>query len=194
MIRSAIYEFFEEYLGVDQNDAIKIVLFHLNKPKFMAYIKVATERYARDYEKRESERNATEYKEFVWEIPETRVYNTETCVSREGEIFNHALVPFFEEKAASGPERAFSRWIDRQNEVIEWWYKNANSGNMHFAVKYTDIEGEPRCFYVDYIIKLKNGTICLFDTKTKDSDPNINNESKFTIIFLIFDYIWILFL
>ena len=172
MIRSAIYEFFEEYLGVDQNDAIKIVLFHLNKPKFMAYIKVATERYARDYEKRESERNATEYKEFVWEIPETRVYNTETCVSREGEIFNHALVPFFEEKAASGPERAFSRWIDRQNEVIEWWYKNADSGNMHFAVKYTDIEGEPRCFYVDYIIKLKNGTVCLFDTKTKDSDPN----------------------
>ena len=172
MIRSAIYEFFEEYLGLDQNDAIKIVLYYLNKPKFESYIKEATEIYAHDYEKRENERNAAEYKDFVWELPETRVYNTETCASREGEIFNHALTPFFEEKAASGPERAFSRWIDRQNEVIEWWYKNADSGNMHFAVPYTDVEGEPRCFYVDYIIKLKNGTVCLFDTKTKDSDPN----------------------
>lgn len=172
MIRSAIYEFFEEYLGIDQNDAIKIVLYYLNRSKFEAYIKEAEDIYAHDYEKRESERNAYEYKEFIWEIPETRVYNTETCVAREGEIHYHALHPFFEEKSASGPERSFSRWIDRQNEVIDWWYKNADSGHMHFAVPYTDNEGEPRCFYVDYIIRLKNGTICLFDTKTKDSDPN----------------------
>lgn len=172
MIRSAIYEFFEEYLGIDQNDAIKVVLYYLNRPKFEAYIKEAEFNYSRDYERRERERNAAEYKSFIWELPETRVYNTETCVSREGEIYNHALIPFFEEKSASGPERAFSRWIDRQTEVIDWWYKNADSGNMHFAVPYVDKDGEPRCFYVDYIIRLKNGTVCLFDTKTKDSDPN----------------------
>ena len=172
MIRSAIYEFFEEYLGLDQNDAIKVVLYHLNRPKFESYIKMAEDNYARDYERRENERDATEYKEFTWEVPQTRVYNTETTESREGQIFNHALQPFFEEKTVSGPEYEFSRWIDKQNEYIDWWYKNADSGNMHFAVPYTDNDGTPRCFYVDYIIRLKNGTICLFDTKTKDSDPN----------------------
>lgn len=172
MIRSAVYEFFEEYLGMGQNDAIKVVLYHLNKPKFAGYIKAAEDRYSHDYEKRERERDATEYKSFVWELPETRVYNTETCVSREGEIFNHALIPFFEEKNSSGPEIAFSRLLDENNEYVDWWYKNADSGHMHFAVPYTDIEGEPRCFYVDYIIRLKNGTICLFDTKTPKSDPN----------------------
>ena len=172
MIRSAIYEFFEEYLGMDQNDAIKVVLYHLNKAKFASYIKAAEDRYSRDYERREQERNATEYKDFVWELPLTRVYNTETCVSREGEIFNHALIPFFEEKDASAPEIAFSRLLDRQNEYVDWWYKNADSGHMHFAVPYTDKDGEPRCFYVDYIIRLKNGTVCLFDTKTPKSDPN----------------------
>lgn len=172
MIRSAIYEFFEEYLGFDQNEAIKIVLYHTNKPKFEAYIKDAENNYARDYEERERQRDATEYREFVWEVPEVRIYNTETSESREREIFNHALVPFFEEKDASGPERAFSRYIDKQNEVVDWWYKNADRGNMHFAVPYTDKDGEPRSFYVDYVIKLKNGTVCLFDTKTKDSDPN----------------------
>ena len=172
MIRSAIYEFFEEYLGLDQNDAIKVVLYHLNRPKFESYIKMAEDNYARDYERRENERDATEYKEFTSEVPQTRVYNTESTESREGQIFNHALQPFFEEKTVSGPEYEFSRWIDKQNEYIDWWYKNADSGNMHFAVPYTDNDGTPRCFYVDYIIRLKNGTICLFDTKTKDSDPN----------------------
>ena len=113
---------------------------------------MAEDRYARDYERREQERDATEYKSFLWEIPETRVYNTETTLSREGEIYNHALMPFFEEKSVSQPEYLFSRWVDKQNEHIEWWYKNADSGNMHFAVPYTDIAGVPRCFYVDYII------------------------------------------
>ena len=82
------------------------------------------------------------------------------------------MIPFFEEKAVSGPEYEFSRLLDKNTETIDWWYKNADSGNMHFAVPYTDKDGEPRCFYVDYVIRMKNGTVCLFDTKTKDSDPN----------------------
>ena len=72
----------------------------------------------------------------------------------------------------SMPEYLFSRLLDKNNEVVDWWYKNADKGNMHFAVPYTDKDGQPRCFYVDYIVRLKNGTVCLFDTKTKDSDPN----------------------
>lgn len=172
MIRSAIYEFMEEYLGLDQNSAIKVVLYHQNRAKFEAYIAEAEDVYARDYEKREKERNATEYKEFVWSLPESRVYNSEVSHNCSGEIFNHALVPFFEENAVSEPERLFSRFLDKNTEYIDWWYKNADSGHMHFAVPYTDINGEPRCFYVDYIIRLKNGAVCLFDTKTKGSDPN----------------------
>lgn len=43
---------------------------------------------------------------------------------------------------------------------------------------YTDSGDRKRCFYVDFIILLKNGTICLFDTKTCNSDedaPEKNN-------------------
>ena len=171
MIRSAIYEFFEEYMGVDQNGAIKIVLYHTNRPKFEAYLATAEARYAQDYEKRESERNPEKYIEFMWELPETRMYNSEVSHNCN-DIYHHALMPFFEENRASEPEKAFSRLLDKSNEVIEWWYKNADSGNMHFAVPYTDKDGVPRCFYVDYIIKMKNGTVCLFDTKSQGSDPN----------------------
>ena len=172
MIRSAIYEFFEEFLGLDQNAALKVVLYHRNRPKFEAFLATAEDRYAKLYEKMEKDRDAKEYKEFVWTLPETRMYNTEVSHSCEDNIFNHALLPYFEENKVSEPEYLFSRMLDENNETIDWWYKNADSGNMHFAVPYTDKDGEQRCFYVDYIIRLKNGSICLFDTKSKDSDPN----------------------
>lgn len=171
MIRSAIYEFFEDYLGMSQNDAIKVVLYHLNKPKFAAYLAKAEARYAEEYEKREQERNPEVYVPFTWELPDTRMYNSEVSHHCE-DIYHHALLPFFEENRVSEPEYKFSRMLDKNNEVIDWWYKNADSGHMHFAVAYEDKDGVPRCFYVDYIIRLKNGTVCLFDTKSKDSDPN----------------------
>lgn len=175
MIRSAIWEFFEDYLGIDQFNAIKVVLYYLNKPKFSEYLAKAEAIYARDYEKRELERNPEEYVQFRWELPDTRMYNTEVSHHCD-DIYRHALLPFFEENRVSDPEYKFSRMLDRNNEVIDWWYKNADSGHMHFAVPYTDKDGVPRCFYVDYIIRLKNGTICLFDTKSKDSDPNAPNK------------------
>ena len=96
----------------------------------------------------------------------------------EGEIFNHALYPYFEQITASRPEQEFARWLDDKMEYVEWWYKNGDEGKQHFAVPYTDSGSRKRCFYVDFIVRLKSGTICLFDTKTKGSDadaPEKNN-------------------
>ena len=171
MIRSAIYEFFEESLGMWQVDAIKVVLYHQNRSKFEDYLAKAEAAYAKDYEKRERERNPEEYVPFCWQLPDTRMYNSEVSHSC-GDIYRHALLPYFEQNTASEPERKFSRLLDQSNETVDWWYKNADSGHMHFAVRYTDKDGAPRCFYVDYIVRLKNGTICLFDTKSGKIDAN----------------------
>lgn len=171
MIRSAIYEFFEEYLGLGENEAIKIVLYEKNEPKFRGYIEKARNRYSVEYEKMEAERDAEKYNEFTWSLPDVRIYNTE--VSREcPDIKYHALLPFFEEKQCSQPEQDFSKMLDSHKDVLDWWYKNGDKGKMHFAVKYTDRMGVPRCFYVDYIVHDKNGKTYLFDTKTKGSDPD----------------------
>lgn len=42
----------------------------------------------------------------------------------------------------------------------------------NFAIPYTNIHGEKALFYLDYIIRMKNGKVLLFDTKSEDSDPN----------------------
>ncbi len=44
-----------------------------------------------------------------------------------------------------------------------WWFKNGDRDATFFAVPYGN--GEQKPFYVDFILKLKDGRIGLFDTK-----------------------------
>lgn len=173
VLKGAIERALEEYLNIFSTDVPKVVLYHRNRPHFEDLIRKAINRYSALLIKQDEDTSGdTPYKEFVWEVPETRIYNAEKNVSREGEIFNHALLPYFEQKNVSIPEFHFARWLDAQRETVEWWYKNGDEGKQHFAVPYTTQDKRNRCFYVDFIIRLKNGTICLFDTKSHGSDEN----------------------
>lgn len=42
----------------------------------------------------------------------------------------------------------------------------------NYSIPYTNVRGEKSLFYVDYIIRMRNGQIFLFDTKSEDSDEN----------------------
>ena len=173
VLKGAIERALEEYLNIFSTDVPKVVLYHRNRPHFEDLIRKAINRYSALLIKQDEDTSGdTPYKEFVWDVPETRIYNAEKNVSREGEIFNHALLPYFEQKNVSIPEFHFARWLDAQREMVDWWYKNGDEGKQHFAVPYTTQDKRDRCFYVDFIIRLKNGTICLFDTKTHGSDEN----------------------
>lgn len=173
VLKGAIERALEEYLNIFSTDVPKVVLYHRNRPHFEDLIRKAINRYSALLIKQDEDTSGdTPYKEFVWEVPETRIYNAEKNVSREGEIFNHALQPYFEQKNVSIPEFHFARWLDAQREMVDWWYKNGDEGKQHFAVPYITQDKRNRCFYVDFIIRLKNGTICLFDTKTHGSDEN----------------------
>lgn len=176
VLKSAIENTLEEYLGVFETDVPKIVLYHTNRPKFEDAIKTALLIYTRNLEQQATAEK--KYVEYMWQVPENRPYNSSACVSREGAIHNHALEPYFEQQRVSAPEYNFARWIDEQNDVVDWWYKNGDEGKQHFAIPYISTTGQKRCFYVDFIIRLKNGLICLLDTKTCNSDdqaPEKNN-------------------
>jgi type III restriction enzyme len=88
----------------------------------------------------------------------------------------HALTPFFENKTASNPERGFVQFLETHKEHVEWWYKNGDKNKEDFAVTYQDRQGVTRGFYVDFVIKLKNGIVALFDTKTLNSDAEFCNK------------------
>ena len=172
VLYNALLDMMERFFGKNEFDAQKIILWNNNKGKFIDLIKMALEEYAKVLQLKESNRKSYIYKTNEWIVPETRMFNLDYYHSCEDEIFNHAMKPFFEQNRVSLPEYNFARWIDKQTEVVDWWYKNGDSGSENFAIPYTDDAGINRCFYIDFVIRLKNGRICLFDTKSIGSDGN----------------------
>lgn len=175
VLRGALLDMMEAYFGHFETEAIKVLLYSGNRGFVEELIQSALLRYGNTLKTKPAAER--EYSVGRFEIPATRIYNS-AVVAPIDDIYNHALRPYFEQASASAPERNFARWIDRQTEQVDWWYKNGDEGKQHFAIPYTDSGGRRRCFYVDFIIRLKNGTICLFDTKTPGSDedtPEKNN-------------------
>lgn len=159
---------FEEYLLMGEYKATKIILFVQNKPKFVELIDQALKKHE-ELLKQKASKMSKRVEHSKWDVPEERIFN-EFYQFRDTE--HHALKPFYEYTDASRPEREFVSFLEQNKHHVEWWYKNGDKNKEDFAVTYEDVNGETRGFYVDFVIKLMNDTIALFDTKTLDSDPN----------------------
>ncbi len=168
VLELALKMFFEEYLIMDEFKAIKLVLFEQNKPKFIELIDQALVRHEQ-LQKEKAAQATKKVEHSQWDVPSERIFN-ENYEQKDAD--NHALEPFFEYRGASNPEKHFVEFLENNKQHIDWWYKNGANNKEDFAVTYEDVNGITRGFYVDFVIRLKNGTVALFDTKTLDSDPN----------------------
>jgi type III restriction enzyme len=166
VLELALLLFLEEYIGMSETSAIKVVLYEQNKARFIEVIDRALEKH----EKLLEEKAAAASKRVdssTWEVPSERIYNEHY---EEKPAPAHALEPYYEMLRASRPEQSFASFLEQHHAHLNWWYKNGDKNKEDFAVTYTDRHGVLRGFYVDFVIQLKNGTIALFDTKTLDSD------------------------
>lgn len=169
-IASFLTELIADFFGIYETDAKKVVLYHENRPKFDRLLETALEKYARKRQIAAAKAATTRvYKEYDWEVPEQRVYDAETNHPTPGE--NHALLPFIQLNTASNPEKEFVKFLEANTQYIDWWYKNGDSGKANYAIEYHKGNGgEKALFYVDFVIRMKNGHIYLFDTKSAGSD------------------------
>ena len=159
----------EDYFNIYDTDAKKVVLYHDNKPKFDRLLDLALEKYMQQRTKAKpaAKRIITDY---VWEVPEERLYDGETH-HIEPEVRNHALNPFVELNETSSPEKRFVAFLEKHSDKIDWWYKNGDKGRTHYAISYEGGNGATESlFYPDFVIRMKSGTVYIFDTKTKDCD------------------------
>ena len=127
--------------------------------------------YAIILQRRRAAYRAKGYVKYTWEVPADRFYQEDTnrvCPKIE----NHALMPYIQENRVSSPELKFTAFLEENKEYIDWWYKNGDSGKQHYAISYTNVDGNKALFYVDFVIRMKNGQVFLFDTKSEDSDKN----------------------
>lgn len=175
-IASYLLEILADFFGIFDTDAKKVVLYHLNKSKFDRIIDTALEKYARQRDRAKKASAAKRvFKKYDWEVPEERTYDNDTNHIEESR--NHALMPFVQLNHASNPERNFIAYLEQNEEYIDWWYKNGDNGKQHYAIEYSaDNENGKSLFYVDFIIRMKNGHIYLFDTKSAGSDAFAHNK------------------
>lgn len=173
----ALKEVMEELFEVFEYDAMKILLsndnVHHNRPKFERVISKAIMNYTAKLRLRQAAAKRRAFKHYDWEVPAERIYSVDNHTERP-EIEYHALLPFMEYSGANSScqEHNFADFLDSNSNAIEWWYKNGDQGKAHYAIGYTNSLGEKALFYVDFIIRMNNGDIFLFDTKTENSDPD----------------------
>ena len=171
VLANYLLEAMENLFELFETEAKKVVLYHENRPKFADVVSRALDRYSRQLEKRQQEAKKRSFEQYEWEVPEDRTYTEENYVIKD-KMEDHALLPFIELRTASTPEQEFALFLESHSDSIDWWYKNGDSGREHYAVAYTNSQGDKSLFYVDFVIKMNNGQVFLFDTKTENSDPD----------------------
>ena len=133
----------------------------------------------------ERQRQAKEraFEKYTWELPAERLYKESTHHVMP-KVEEHALLPFIELNTVSTPERRFSEFLEANKAYIDWWYKNGDEGKQHYSIPYENSQKEKALFYVDFVVRMKNGQVFLFDTKTENSDSEAPNKHNVLIDYM----------
>jgi type III restriction enzyme len=179
-VKESIYKFFEKELKMKYSEKweeiVQIILEEKNSQHFINVLDKTKIEYENEIVKRESELTLLEN----WNVPEV--------LSFGGDYFEEerkrAIMKPFCVKYLSGIEKSFTELLDKSVKV-EWWFKNGDRDSTFFAVPYDDNKTP---FYVDFIVKFKDGTIGLFDphsthladfsSKSNGLQKYIKNENK----------------
>jgi type III restriction enzyme len=180
----ALYEYFVQDIDLDYTDKQReintIVLLASNRQAIIDSISASILEYQKTHPKG---KNELEFDE-KWNIPETREYNAHHK-ERKPKLKFSVLQPYYEttlESKQFETEQQFIKYFEDSNKV-GWWFKNGEGHGSFFAVPYTDNNGEDKPFYVDFIVKMKDDRIGLFDTKkgiiAEIAGPKSNGLQKY---------------
>lgn len=101
-------------------------------------------------------------------IPEMEIYKYSEVKNRtllRMNAYKEYTNEFITDKTRSTSERLFERYCETKSDVIEWVYKNGDTGQQYFSIVYLDALLKQWLFYPDYIVKAKNGDVWLIETK-----------------------------
>lgn len=117
---------------------------------------------------------------YDFKIEESRAYSSETHTTLSG--IKSLYSPLFVLKNASGQvnylEKNFLQYLDTQ-KAVEWYWENGSElMRINFGISYNN---GMNTFQPDFIIKFKDGSVGIFDTKPNDetnlADTTVKNEA-----------------
>lgn len=122
-----------------------------------------------------------------FKIPEQDFFKYDSGVKNEIEYLSNAYEEYTSGYATSlvrsNSEQLFEQYCESRDD-IDWVYKNGDSGQQYFSIVYLDSLQHQWLFYADYIVKKKDGTIWVIETKGgeskgKDKNIDIQIQNKF---------------
>ena len=159
VIKRCIHQFFEKNTNItDLMDMANITLSTKNKHHFIRTIDKSKSQFISDV----VEKINREIEDIPkWNIPES----TEYAKVYDKKDYKKCIMSPAYIKTDIQNEIRFMEFLEREDGV-KWWFKNEVSDKKYLAIKYDDPEtGEPHAFYIDFVIRMNDGRIGLFDTK-----------------------------
>lgn len=171
-VKTAILYVFRKYLDVKPaNDGITSIqnIIIRNEEIFTNILTSAVNDY-KDFHK-----NAVELKQSgrysEWEIPISKNYNPCTNISIDSALSLYE--PLYMPKNKNGNidelEERFIKYLEKHPDKIEWFWKN---GDEHMETNFGIKKEDGYTFQPDFLIKFKNGSLGIFDTKAIGHNEN----------------------
>ena len=164
----------------------------LDTKEFYAFVINNARKLRQDF--KEATAHSTEQTELVFKpktvpfsIPEQDFYKYDPTVKNEVEYLSNAYAEYTSGFATSvvrsTSEMLFEKHCEKRDD-IDWVYKNGDSGQQYFSIVYIDAMQHQWLFYADYIVKKKDGTVWIIETKGgeskgKEKNIDIQIENKF---------------
>ncbi len=124
------------------------------------------------------QRESANHLEYEFEILETYAYTDEY---EEVAQKRCALEKCMLRKQYDGKknETAFIRQYLEDHADIDWWFKNHDYGKEYYAIKYRSKNTNTwKLFYPDWIVRYKDGTIGIYDTKKGSTAEDTNGRAE----------------
>lgn len=181
-LKSAFRVWFKSIFDQDSNLYYRILINDLNKEQSsifrQALTKALKEYYPVKKEYLEKRKKDIEKREApLFEIKEEYTFTEDYAelTALEGTSKLSAIQPFYLKKEYRGRENElkFLNYLEQKKDKLDWWFKNGDSGKEFYCLKYYNTaKKEEALFYPDWILKFKNGSIGIFDTKSGNTAQN----------------------
>jgi type III restriction enzyme len=179
-LKSALRIWFKNVLGADSNYYYKIFVYDLTVKGAGSIFRPAITKTLKDYRPilkkvlKEKKKKAEAAQTPVFRIKDEYAYTDDyEEVTQNRCILDKCYIR--KDYDGKQNEKRFVSFVDTHKKIY-WWFKNGDQGKDYYAIKYFNATDQAeRLFYPDWIVKLVDGRIGIFDTK---NGRTLNTEGR----------------